>query len=208
MFSSNSQTKYSLQNGVPASDSRMFGQAPLCTKRWCPASWSGMLGAIKNRRQTLAHIKWSFYTEAGASHSVEEISTGILLGDIFNSSPQTNLFGDYQHQRLCHLSSIMDSLTEGRGYKHRQLRPESPSLEVDIHPGAPSPSDTMDHIILVPCAGDFCKPSFGNHLGSYYWGGENTKRCKYTCICSIYRYTRTLWHGTSTHSWFLVWYCW
>ena len=77
MFSSNSQTKYSLQNGVPASDSRMFGQAPLCTKRWCLASWSGMLGAIKNRRQTLAHIKWSFYTEAGASHSVEEISTGM-----------------------------------------------------------------------------------------------------------------------------------
>ena len=129
-----------------------------------------------------------------------------LFGDIFNSSRQTNLFGDYQHQRLCHLSS-MDSLTEGRGYKHQQLRPESPSLEVDIHPGAPSPSDTMDHI-LVPCAGDFCKPSFGNHLGSYYWGGENTKRCKYTCICNLYKYTRTLWDGTSTHSWFLVWYCW
>ena len=78
MFSSNFQTKDSLQNGVPASDSRMFGQAPLSTKwRW-PASWSGMLGARKTRRQTLAHIKWPFYTGAGASHSVGEISRGIV----------------------------------------------------------------------------------------------------------------------------------
>ena len=77
MFSSNFQTKDSLQNGVPASDSRMFGQAPLSTKwRW-PASWSGMLGARKTRRQTLAHIKWPFYTGAGASHSVGEISRGM-----------------------------------------------------------------------------------------------------------------------------------
>ena len=37
-----------------------------------------MLGARKTRRQTLAHIKWPFYTEAGASHSVEEISRGML----------------------------------------------------------------------------------------------------------------------------------
>ena len=36
-----------------------------------------MLGARKTRRQTLAHIKWPFYTGAGASHSVEEISRGI-----------------------------------------------------------------------------------------------------------------------------------
>ena len=38
-----------------------------------------MLGARKTRRQTLAHIKWPFYTEAGASHSVEEISRGIAV---------------------------------------------------------------------------------------------------------------------------------
>ena len=38
-----------------------------------------MLGARKTRRQTLAHIKWPFHRGAGASHSVEEISTGIHM---------------------------------------------------------------------------------------------------------------------------------
>ena len=73
-----------------------------------------MLGARKTRRQTLAHIKWPFYTGAGASHSVGEISRGMHKKLCMSSRMEiVVIIHDFHLQHLhhgnCTVSEILQS---------------------------------------------------------------------------------------------------